>query len=190
MTTALSIRHIRRDVWPDPSRLCRTLSSATPVDPATRCSPSNGTLPTSSGRSWTIARGKTQVTSRTLTRFELNAILCSVTRFGEISQLWLRFKNLWQTFKAAFIVGQNYATTLAKFHVLWQILNVVNRQILKKNLVITLILCNLDIANDIILPKLFTANEFVWLSNALASSSSIVPCNECSFIISQLQQHD
>ena len=37
-----------------------------------------------------------------------------VTRFDEIWPLWQRFKNLWQTFEGAFIVWQNYETTLAK----------------------------------------------------------------------------
>ena len=43
----------------------------------------------------------------------------SVTRFGEISQLWHNFKSLGQMFEGLFSTGQNFDPTVAKMFYYW-----------------------------------------------------------------------
>ena len=80
-------------------------------------------------------------------RFSFFHTIC-VTRFGEISPLWQKCKNLWWACKGLwqkcknlwwarkglFIALKNYEPTLAKFHAFGEIFIDVNGQILKNNL--------------------------------------------------------
>ena len=59
----------------------------------------------------------------------------SVTRFGEILQLWQKFTSLWQFFDGLFLTWQNAEPTLANLWHYWAIFIVANGQILKHNLV-------------------------------------------------------
>ena len=54
----------------------------------------------------------------------------SVTRLGDILQLWRAFLSLWQFLDCFFHVGKNFEPTLALFYGIGQMFIVVNVQIL------------------------------------------------------------
>ena len=69
--------------------------------------------------------------------FELNLsfrVSISVTRFGEISPLWQKFKTFWLSLEGLFSIWQNFKPTLANISSKWQAFIVVNHQKLKNNL--------------------------------------------------------
>ena len=43
-----------------------------------------------------------------------------MTRFGEISPLWPKVNNLWQTLYGSFSVWQHFEPTLAKLYGFWK----------------------------------------------------------------------
>ena len=58
----------------------------------------------------------------------------SVTRFGEISPLWLNCSSLWQLFEGLFSIWHNLEERLWHIYVVGQILIIVNGQRYKNNL--------------------------------------------------------
>ena len=61
-------------------------------------------------------------------------MVCSVTRFGEISPLWQNLRCLWQIFEGLFDFWHSLKPTLAIFYAIGQFCIDVKFQILKNNL--------------------------------------------------------